>query len=159
MVISSGVVALPTSCPPYFDDASWAILEKGIRIRVRKKTKYAVFEGRAQRKEYWMFVLFNFIIVVILGFIEGLLHTDLTVNVLSGIYSLAVLIPSIAVGVRRLHDTDRSGWWMLISLIPIIGMLVLLYFMVLDSNAGSNRFGANPKGGQAPTVEPQAPIV
>ncbi|ELR64794.1 Hypothetical protein C942_01882 [Photobacterium marinum] len=64
---------------------------------------------------------------------------------IGAVYSLIVLVPAIAVGVRRLHDTGRTGWWMLIGLIPLIGFLVLLYFFVLDSNPGSNEYGPNPK--------------
>ena len=104
--------------------------------------KYTVFSGRAQRAEYWYFILFNIIISLVLGFMDGLLGTG---GVLGGIYLLAVLLPSIAVGIRRLHDTDRSGWWLLIGLIPLVG-LVLLVFMVLDSTPGENQYGSNPKG-------------
>jgi uncharacterized membrane protein YhaH (DUF805 family) len=104
--------------------------------------KYAVFSGRARRKEYWMFALFNIIISFVLGFIEGLAGGP---GALAGIYSLAVLIPSLAVSVRRLHDTDRSGWWLLIALIPLIGALVLLVFVVQDSQPGENQYGLNPK--------------
>ena len=81
--------------------------------------KYVEFSGRARRKEYWMFVLFNIIASIVAGVIDGLLG---------------------------LHDTDRSGWWMLIALIPLVGWIVLLVFMCLDSTPGENRFGANPKG-------------
>jgi uncharacterized membrane protein YhaH (DUF805 family) len=102
--------------------------------------KYAVFKGRARRREYWMFVLFNFIIALVLGIIDGMLHTFF----LSTIYMLAVIIPSISVGVRRLHDTGRSGWWFWISLVPIIGGIVLLVFFVLDS-VEDNEYGPNPK--------------
>ncbi|SDX01268.1 DUF805 domain-containing protein [Marinobacter mobilis] len=105
--------------------------------------KYAVFTGRAQRAEYWMFFLFNFIIAFALGFIEGLVGSP---GILGLLYSLAVLIPGIAVSVRRLHDTDRSGWWLLIGFIPLIGAIVLLVFLVQDSKPGENQFGANPKG-------------
>jgi uncharacterized membrane protein YhaH (DUF805 family) len=111
--------------------------------------KYAVFGGRARRKEYWFFVLFNIIAIFILAFIDALSGTisqEAGVGLLSGIYSLAVLIPSIAVAVRRLHDTDRVGWWVLIGLIPLIGAIVLIIFFVLDSTPGDNRFGPNPKG-------------
>ena len=111
--------------------------------------KYAVFTGRARRSEYWFFILFNVIISLVLGFIDGFLglgDPEAGVGLLSVIYGLAVLIPSIAVGVRRLHDTDRSGWWLLISLIPLIGGIVLLVFIVLDGTPGENRFGPNPKG-------------
>lgn len=105
--------------------------------------KYAVFTGRAQRSEYWFFVLFNFIITFVLGFVEGLVGGP---GIVSLIYSLAVLIPSIAVSVRRLHDSDRTGWWLLIALIPLIGAIILIIFMVLESTPGQNRFGPNPKG-------------
>ena len=115
-------------------------------IQVLKK--YAVFSGRARRKEYWFFVLFNILISVGLSFVDGMLGTvnvETGTGILGGIYSLAVLIPSIAVLVRRLHDTDRSGWWALIGLIPIIGWIVLLIFVVQDSHAGQNQYGPNPK--------------
>lgn len=112
--------------------------------------KYAEFNGRARRTEYWMFTLFNFIIGVVLGLIDGLagLTSANGIGVLGGIYALAVLLPGLAVSVRRLHDTDRSGWWLLIALIPIIGAIVLIYFMVIEGTRGSNRFGADPKGGE-----------
>jgi len=97
--------------------------------------KYAVFSGRARRKEYWIFFLFNFIIAFILGFIEGFAGGT---GILANIYNLAVIIPSIAVGVRRMHDTDRSGWWLLLPIVNIV-------FLVLDSQPENNRFGANPK--------------
>jgi uncharacterized membrane protein YhaH (DUF805 family) len=103
--------------------------------------KYAVFSGRARRKEYWMFFLFNLIITLALGFIEGMFGST---GVIGTIYSLAVLIPSIAVSIRRLHDTDRSGWWLLIVLIPLIGAIVLLIFMAQEGRK-DNIFGNNPK--------------
>jgi uncharacterized membrane protein YhaH (DUF805 family) len=111
--------------------------------------KYAVFGGRARRKEYWFFVLFNIIACIILALIDrvtGTFSPEVGMGLLGGIYTLAVLIPGIAVSVRRLHDTDRSAWWLLIVLIPIIGAIVLLIFMVQDSKPGENRFGPNPKG-------------
>lgn len=111
--------------------------------------KYAVFEGRARRKEYWFFVLFNVLALVALGMLDVLLGTyseETEVGLFSGLYALAVLIPSLAVTVRRLHDTNRSGWWVLIHFIPIIGAIVMLVFTVLDSQPGANRFGPNPKG-------------
>lgn len=118
-------------------------------IQVLKK--YAVFTGRARRKEFWMFVLFNIIISVVIGLIERLLglgSADGT-GILSIIYSLGVLIPSLAVSVRRLHDTGKSGWWILIGLIPLIGAIVLLIFFVKDSQPGENQYGLNPKEGFA----------
>ena len=111
--------------------------------------KYAVFSGRSQRKEYWFFVLFSLIVTLVLSLIDGslgLFDAESGIGVLSGIYSLGVLVPSIAVGVRRLHDTSRSGWWLLISFVPLIGVIVLIVLMALDSEPGDNRFGPNPKG-------------
>jgi len=104
--------------------------------------KYAVFNGRARRTEYWMFFLFNLIIILVLGFVEGLVGG---IGVIGLLYSLAVLIPGIAVSVRRLHDTDRSGWWLLIVFVPLIGAIVILVFMLQDSRSGQNKYGANPK--------------
>jgi uncharacterized membrane protein YhaH (DUF805 family) len=110
--------------------------------------KYAVFEGRSRRKEYWMFTLINALIIVVLSWIDmftGWYSLEGELGMLSGLFSLAILIPSIAVGVRRLHDTDRSGWWMLLCFFPLIGVAVLLVFFVLDGTPGSNRFGEDPK--------------
>jgi len=111
--------------------------------------QYAVFKGRARRKEYWFFILFNLIasvVLTVIDFMTGLLDAELGIGLLSGLYSLAVLIPSLAVTVRRLHDTDRSGWWLLIGLVPLLGAIVLLVFMLLDGTPGDNQHGANPKG-------------
>lgn len=110
--------------------------------------KYAVFSGRAQRAEYWFFVLFNIIVSIVLAFVDsaaGTMNAAAGVGVLGAIYSLAVLIPSIAVSVRRLHDTSRSGWWLLLIFVPLLGFLVLLVFFVMDSTPGSNEHGPNPK--------------
>lgn len=109
--------------------------------------KYAVFSGRARRKEYWYFVLFNILIGVLLGFVEGLigLAPNSPQSVLGTIYALAVLLPGLGVSVRRLHDTGKSGWWLLIALVPLIGGIVLLIFMVQDSDAGDNPYGPSPK--------------
>jgi uncharacterized membrane protein YhaH (DUF805 family) len=120
--------------------------------------KYAVFSGRARRKEYWYFALFNFIIGFVLSLPQILLPLLapslsplpflpllLGFSVLSFVYSLAVLIPSIAVTVRRLHDTGRSGWWIFIGLIPFVGVIILFVYMVLDSQAGTNQYGPSPK--------------
>ena len=111
--------------------------------------KYTVFNGRSRRKEYWFFVLFNLIISIILGMIDGALAGGVAptgMGMLSMIYMLAVLLPGIGVTIRRLHDTNRSGWWILIGLIPLIGVIVLLIFMALDSTPGENHYGPNPKG-------------
>ena len=109
--------------------------------------KYAVFTGRARRKEYWFFLLFTVLVTFLLAFIDqmlGLFDPENGVGLLSGIYSIGVVIPSIAVGIRRLHDTGRSGWWLLIGLIPIIGGLVILFFTILESEPGDNEYGPNP---------------
>ncbi|MBN1442063.1 MAG: DUF805 domain-containing protein [Planctomycetes bacterium] len=108
--------------------------------------KYAVFDGRARRKEFWMFCLFNLVIAFVLGFVEGLLGSPGVVGIL---YGLAVIIPSIAVAVRRLHDTDRSGWWVLIGLIPLIGLIILIVFYVQDGTPGPNQYGESPKAAAA----------
>ena len=109
--------------------------------------KYSEFSGRSRRKEYWMFTLFNCLIYLVL-FILGLVLRDSALgSVFMGlyfIYALALLIPSLAVCVRRLHDTGRSGWWLLIVIVPIVS-IVLLVFMCLDSDPGPNEYGPNPK--------------
>ena len=112
--------------------------------------KYAVFDGRARRKEYWMFLLINILVSLVLIAIDNLIGTFISqagFGLLQGLYSLAILIPSLAVTVRRLHDTGRTGWWVLISLVPVIGGLILLIFMVLDSEPGTNEYGPSPKEG------------
>jgi uncharacterized membrane protein YhaH (DUF805 family) len=110
--------------------------------------KYAVFTGRARRKEYWGFALINFIITIVLVAISGMSRGSGLVIILSLVvllYSLAIIVPSVAVAVRRLHDIDMSGWWMLIGFVPVIGGIALLVLTVLDSNPGENRYGPNPK--------------
>lgn len=111
--------------------------------------KYAVFDGRARRTEFWMFALFNFLITLALGIVEGFFGDS---SFLSGLYTLGVLLPSVGVGIRRLHDTGRSGWWLLITLIPILGTIVFIVFAVQEGEPGSNDYGANPKEGEAATV-------
>jgi uncharacterized membrane protein YhaH (DUF805 family) len=109
--------------------------------------KYAVFAGRARRKEYWMFQLFSCLIIAVLLAIDALtgMKKGGGLGLLSSLYVLAVLLPSLAVLVRRLHDTDRSGWWFFIGLIPLVGPIILLIFTVQDGQAGENRYGPNPK--------------
>jgi uncharacterized membrane protein YhaH (DUF805 family) len=112
--------------------------------------RYAVFSGRARRKEYWTFAITSFFICAALNLIDYYLHLSKLTGMpfagpLATVYCLIVLIPTIAVGVRRLHDTDRSGWWMLLFLVPLLGALILLVFFVQDSDAGDNDFGPCPK--------------
>lgn len=107
--------------------------------------KYADFSGRSRRKEYWYFYLFNIIASFVLGFLDGMLFDAETIGFLSGLYMLVALIPGVAVTIRRLHDTGRSGWWLLINFIPFIGSIIFLVFMLSDSTAGTNQYGPNPK--------------
>ena len=108
--------------------------------------KYADFSGRARRKAYWFFILWYMIILIGLAIIDSL---TIGLGVLPGIYALAVLIPNLAVAVRRLHDTGRTGWWLLIGFVPFIGGIVLLVFMFIDSQPGNNEYGPYPKAGEA----------
>ncbi len=98
--------------------------------------QYADFTGRARRKEYWMFILIYMIINIVLA-VLGL-------DAVSMLVGLVLLIPSISIATRRLHDIGRSGWWQLIVLVPFIGMIVLIFFLVQDSH-DANDYGANPK--------------
>ena len=116
--------------------------------------KYVVFSGRARRKEYWMYMLFNTLVQIVL---MGIMFATFTPSdemgrggslglggMLMGIYLLANFLPSLAVTVRRLHDTNRSGWWTLITLIPYIGGIILLILLCLKGTEGDNRFGEDP---------------
>ncbi len=110
--------------------------------------QYADFTGRARRTEYWMYTLFNIIfliIAVILDNVLGLTVSNLPYGVFYFLYALAVLVPGLAVAVRRLHDISKTGWWVLIALIPIIGAIVLLIFMVTEGDRGENEYGIDPK--------------
>ena len=104
--------------------------------------QYADFNGRARRTEYWMFVLFNFIFSVIANLLDYLFGT---IYVFSGIYALAVFIPSLAVTVRRLHDINKSGWMILVAFIPVIGAIWLFILLVMEGTPGENQYGSNPK--------------
>lgn len=119
--------------------------------------KYVVFSGRAQRAEYWYFILFNIIVSIVLGVLDsvlfdagGMTYKDgiiaISTGTLGTIYSLAVFLPSLAVSVRRLHDTNRSAWNLLWAFLPIIGWIVLIIFTATDSIPGENKYGKNPKG-------------
>lgn len=113
--------------------------------------QYAVFRGRARRKEYWMFFLVNLLIAVAINVAAGMLGDLLGggLAVLGLVYSLAVLVPGVAVGVRRLHDTGRSGWWMLVALVPILGAIAIIVFLAQDSQPAENQYGPNPKAAMA----------
>ena len=102
--------------------------------------KWNDFSSRTSRKEFWYFVLVNFVIGIVIGFLAGLLH----LRILSTLYNLFITIPSLAIGVRRLHDIGKSGLWILLWFIPIIGWIVLIYFYALPGNAGPNEYGDVP---------------
>jgi uncharacterized membrane protein YhaH (DUF805 family) len=104
--------------------------------------RYAQFTGRARRAEYWWFSLATLIVGVVLSVLGAVSSIFL---ILYYVYALAVLIPSLAVGIRRLHDTDRSGWWLLIALIPLVGAIVLIVFLATDSTRGTNQYGVSEK--------------
>jgi uncharacterized membrane protein YhaH (DUF805 family) len=109
-------------------------------------TQYVGFTGRARRSEYWYFALFGILVSIVLSFLQLATNTSW----ITTIVGLALFLPSLAVSVRRLHDTGRSGWWILIGLIPLIGTIVLIVFYVQDSQ-GDNQYGPSPKAvGAAP---------
>ena len=120
--------------------------------------RYTDFAGRSRRKEYWSFVLGTFIVAIILSIIERIVGLS---GMVGGIYGplttlliLGLIIPGIAVQVRRFHDQDKSGWFVLLSLIPFIGALIVLVFMFIEGTKGPNRFGPDPKDpGSAATFE------
>ena len=107
--------------------------------------KYADFSGRARRKEYWLFILLYLIAAIIAGIIDAVAAT---MGIIGIILTLGLFIPSLSVGVRRLHDINRSGWWMLIGLIPLIGAIVLIVFFCKDGTIGANPFGEDPKSSE-----------
>ena len=112
--------------------------------------KYATFEGRASRSEYWWFILACFLLAIVVGIIEGAVLAPMlgfeafdpeAGSPMSMIVSLALFLPTLAVAIRRLHDLDRSGWWYLIGFVPVIGFFVLIYWYVQPGTAGDNQFG------------------
>jgi uncharacterized membrane protein YhaH (DUF805 family) len=119
--------------------------------------KYVTFSGRARRKEYWMFVLFNLIfaiVAMVLDNVLGLANEQTGYGIIYTLYTLGVLLPSLAVLVRRLHDIGKSGWWVFITLIPLIGAIWLLVLLVGDSQPGDNQYGPNPKTSLPPVTAP-----
>ena len=106
------------------------------------------FNSRARRKEYWMYVIINWVIIGVLGVVEHLLgfsKSEDGYGFITGLYALVIFIPGLAVSVRRLHDINRSGWALLINLIPIIGQIILFIWMIKEGNQGENKYGPNPK--------------
>ena len=131
--------------------------------------KYAVFDGRSRRKEFWMFVLFSAIVGIIVSIIDRIIGTDFGGRSgggwLSSLYYLAVLLPTIGVGIRRMHDTNRRGWWILIYLIPCIGWIWFIVLAAQEGTAGDNQYGPDPKAAErfgqpgAGPAEPGYPTV
>lgn len=118
--------------------------------------KYATFSGRAARREFWFFQLWNLVASIALFIVDALLGTDtpeLAYGLLGTLYGLGVLVPSLAVGARRLHDIGRTGWWQLIMLIPLLGLILLIVWWATEGEGGPNRFGPEP-GPEPGTVQP-----
>jgi len=115
-------------------------------VRTCLLEKYVTFSGRARRSEFWWFALFNLIGNAVFGIIDGSMGSGMGQGggLIGGLFSLAIFLPSISVSVRRLHDIGKSGWWLLIALVPVIGWLVLLYWYVQQGMAETNEFGDNP---------------
>lgn len=116
------------------------------------KNKYAQFDGRARRKEYWMFMAVYIVIYIVLAIIAaifGAISSTLgsIFYGLIGLACLAIVVPSIALGIRRLHDTNKSGWFMLLGLVPIAN-LYLLYLLIIEGDKGDNQYGPDPKAGE-----------
>lgn len=109
---------------------------------------YVTFSGRARRSEYWWFVLFTFLVQIVASFIDSALFGADT-QILGALAGLALILPSLAVGARRLHDIDRTAWWLLIGLVPLIGAIVLIIFFIQRGTEGPNRFGPDPKAGDS----------
>ena len=109
-------------------------------------SQYATFSGRARRSEYWYFCLFDIIVSTAIACIIPALLGQNVANVVDTVWGLAILLPSLAVTVRRLHDAGKSGWYIFISLIPIVGVILLIIKLAKDSEPGENKYGPNPKG-------------
>jgi len=137
----------------FLNDDIWKKLQqvasvKGISLEgVANKVikNYVGFSGRARRKEYWMFALINIVISVVLSLLGKIDGIGSLFTALGGLYSLGLLLPSIAVGIRRLHDIGKSGFWLLISLIPLAGAIWLIVLFAKEGTPGSNSYGSDPK--------------
>jgi uncharacterized membrane protein YhaH (DUF805 family) len=120
----------------YFNESLW--------------TKYFDFSGRATRSEYWFFQLISILLLIILiSILASISSLEEYIVTTVMIYFIITFIPSFSISFRRLHDTGRSGWWILISFIPLIGPIIMLFFLITDSQLGTNKYGPNPKGMEA----------
>jgi uncharacterized membrane protein YhaH (DUF805 family) len=125
--------------------------------------QYATFSGRARRSEYWWFFLFTFLVSLVAALVDAVLGTDdlggSGWGLIEVLAFLPLFLPGLAVGARRLHDIDRTAWWLLIGLIPVVGVIVLLVFFVFDSTPGPNQYGPSPKHPlPPPAAEPGYPL-
>lgn len=123
-------------------------------------TKYVVWKGRAARSEYWWFVLFAFAASIVLGVVDAafLGVGPGGTGILGGVFSLATFLPSLSVLVRRLHDTDRTGWWFWVILVPVVGWIVLVVFLASKSSNGDNQYGAEPFGDDSTSASSIPPV-
>ena len=114
-------------------------------VRICLKEKYYNFNDRAPRSEYWWFALFACGVTIVLSVLDNLIFNNASgYGIFSTIWGVAILLTYIGVGVRRLHDLDKSGWWLLISLIPVVGFIILVFWFVQQGTRAQNRFGADP---------------
>ena len=107
--------------------------------------KFTDFAGRARRREFWNFLLCNLVIGLVLGIFCSIPFLGVIFRIISGIYSLAILVPCIAVGIRRLHDTNKSGLLILLILAPVVGWIILIAFFAQEGTPGDNQYGSDPK--------------
>lgn len=118
--------------------------------------KYVGFSGRARRAEYWYWALFVVIVGICTAVLDEVIFPFNAFSPLNSVWSIATFLPGLAVAVRRLHDVDKSGWWVLLVLIPLIGWLILLYWAIQRGTVGDNRFGSDPLAGDGPAQAPAA---
>ena len=144
---SQGIVAsietLQNKLRPKLENIPW--LQPIVMDYFEVLKKFIVLDGRARRKEFWMFCLYNFIVGVVLGILGSFPIIGFVFRIVSFAFSLAVFLPGFTVGVRRLHDTNRSGWTLLFLLIPLAGPIILIVFCALEGTSGSNKYGTDPK--------------
>ena len=141
--IVGSIEALQKKLKPKLKGSPW--LETTVMEYFEVLKKFNVLEGRSRRREFWMFCLCNFIIGVVLGMLGLFPIIGFLFGIVSFVFSLAVFIPSFTVGIRRLHDTNRSGWSLLFMLIPLAGPIIVIVFWVLAGTSGSNKYGTDPK--------------
>lgn len=124
-------------------------------------SKYVDFSGRARRSEFWYFVLFTFLVGIGTSILDAILGTDYDGSTSGGLIntlgSLALFLPSLAAAIRRLHDIDRSGWWILLGIIPIVGWIIVIVWYCTDTKPGDNQYGPDPKNGPSGPYPPPPP--